>query len=345
MTPLWALLSHAYVAYTIEFDNEAEHRLQHRATRHGRSNDGVWLVSMAMWFNCMRFIPDGGITAKELLRSALTATNLKGMARWGYVTVKDHTVSPTAKGQAAQRIWAPLFETIEERWRERFGDEAMERLRISLIELAGSFGRALPDVMPILGYGLRVQGRVLTGEHPVPEANELAKLPLPPLLAKPLIAMAILFERRAEVSLAISANVLRLIESPMPVRDLPARSGVSKESIEMALTFLLGRGYATLATKNRTRILTLTPNGRAARNRYFELVEDVEHNLAERFGHETVANLRSAIETIIETETAPARLLAGLEPYPGNWRASVPRPDRLPDFPMVLHRGGYPDGS
>jgi hypothetical protein len=38
-------------------------------------------------------------------------------------------------------------------------------------------------------------------------------------------------------------------------------------------------------------------------------------------------------------------LLAGLEPYPDNRRAAVPAPVTLPHYPMVLHRGGYPDGS
>jgi methyltransferase (TIGR00027 family) len=42
--------------------------------------------------------------------------------------------------------------------------------------------------------------------------------------------------------------------------------------------------------------------------------------------------------------TAPARF-QGLDPYPDNWRASVRRPVTLPHYPMVLHRGGYPDGS
>ena len=41
----------------------------------------------------------------------------------------------------------------------------------------------------------------------------------------------------------------------------------------------------------------------------------------------------------------PPVLFGGLEPYPDNWRASVRRPATLPHFPMVLHRGGYPDGS
>jgi hypothetical protein len=38
-------------------------------------------------------------------------------------------------------------------------------------------------------------------------------------------------------------------------------------------------------------------------------------------------------------------LFQGLEPYPDNWRASVRAPRTLPYYPMVLHRGGYPDGS
>ena len=37
--------------------------------------------------------------------------------------------------------------------------------------------------------------------------------------------------------------------------------------------------------------------------------------------------------------------LPGLEPYPDNWRASARRAATLPHYPMVLHRGGYPDGS
>jgi hypothetical protein len=38
-------------------------------------------------------------------------------------------------------------------------------------------------------------------------------------------------------------------------------------------------------------------------------------------------------------------LFQGLEPYPEGWRASRPNPSTLPHFPMVLHRGGFPDGS
>jgi hypothetical protein len=40
-----------------------------------------------------------------------------------------------------------------------------------------------------------------------------------------------------------------------------------------------------------------------------------------------------------------ARLFSGLEPPPGGWRAAVRAKDTLPQYPMVLHRGGYPGGS
>jgi len=46
--------------------------------------------------------------------------------------------------------------------------------------------------------------------------------------------------------------------------------------------------------------------------------------------------------TVGELETL-AR--TGLEPYPDNWPASIRPAGTLPWYPMVLHRGGYPDGS
>jgi hypothetical protein len=84
--PLSSLLSFALVAFTVEFDNEAEHRLPHRTTRHGSGTaSGPWLISMAMWLNCLRFVPEQGIVVRELERAARTRTNWDGMRRWGYV--------------------------------------------------------------------------------------------------------------------------------------------------------------------------------------------------------------------------------------------------------------------
>ena len=44
-------------------------------------------------------------------------------------------------------------------------------------------------------------------------------------------------------------------------------------------------------------------------------------------------------------EALAADVAAGLVAYPDNWRAAVRRPATLPHYPMVLYRGGYPDGS
>ncbi len=57
-----------------------------------------------------------------------------------------------------------------------------------------------------------------------------------------------------------------------------------------------------------------------------------------------------------QTTDGAAVLSLGLRPYPDGWRAQrryKPQADAvladpwtaLPAYPMVLHRGGYPDGS
>src|SRR5579875_422696 len=92
--PLSALLSQALVAFTIEFDNEAEHRMPHSTTNYGRPGSALhapWMVSMVMWWNCLRFVKDEGVTVAELARLARTATNLDGMRRWGYIRIEPDT--------------------------------------------------------------------------------------------------------------------------------------------------------------------------------------------------------------------------------------------------------------
>ena len=61
-----------------------------------------------------------------------------------------------------------------------------------------------------------------------------------------------------------------------------------------------------------------------------------------RFGDPAVRAARDAPEQLTGDQ---ARLAAGLEPPPGGWRAGLRRLATLPHYPMVLHRGGFPDGS
>src|ERR1700761_2863138 len=129
--PLAPLLSQVLVAFTIEFDNEAERRMPHRTTTLGpaASGDGLWLVSMVMWLNVMQYLGPDNLTAGELVKLARTRKlNLPGMRRWGYIVVdptnsrpnpprRDWLIRATAKGQRAQQVWRPLTGEIEDRWK------------------------------------------------------------------------------------------------------------------------------------------------------------------------------------------------------------------------------------
>jgi len=321
--PLPALLSHLLVAFTIEFDNEFEHRFPHRTTNHGStpgSPHAPWLVSLVMWLNCMQFLDEKGMTVRQLEQAARTKTNLNGMERWGYVSIDTgRVIRPTAAGLAAQQIWRPLLPEIEDRWRHRYSDSEIEHLRNSLID---RIDPDLPDCLPILGYGL------FSNERSKGPRENSTGISLPSLLSKVLLSFAIEFEAESEVSLAISANVLRLAEPDgVRVRDLPRLAGVSKEGIAMALTFLEKRKLAVVQMK----LLRLTPAGDRACDTYFRLLRAIEERWQAR-------TLRTSLEPIVARLSMP-------DPYPDNWRASLPKPEALPHYPMLLHRGGFPDGS
>jgi hypothetical protein len=68
----------------------------------------------------------------------------------------------------------------------------------------------------------------------------------------------------------------------------------------------------------------------------------MENRWQVRFGDPAIRAVREALEQLTRDR---ARLADGLEPPPGGWRAPLRRPVTLPHYPMVLHRGGFPDGS
>ncbi len=377
--PLPTLLSHALVAYTIEFDNEFEHLMPHRTANYGAtagSEYTPWLASLAMWANCMCFVGMEGVTVRELERLARTGTNLDGMRRWGYITItQDATVSrpkhigpnavlrPTSAGQKAQAVWRPLFGVIDRRWQERFGSGEINQLRESLWRIASQIDVALPDFLPILGYGLFSKGLHPGQERVLPtrddrESQTMAsgaeasgpQMPLSTLLSRVLLAFAIDFERESDLSLAISANVIRVLDAQgVRVRDLPLLSGVSKEAISMALGYLQQRHHLQVepeAPESRTKIARLTPKGLVAQSAYRGLLAGIENQWPARFGAHHLDSLRQVLERLVGVPTAQlSPLFRGLDPYPDGWRAAIRKPMTLPHYPMVLHRGGYPDGS
>jgi methyltransferase (TIGR00027 family) len=366
--PLPALLSQALVAFTIEFDNEAEHRLPHRTTSHGSwshgEGDATWLVSLAMWENCMRYVTAEPITVGDLEARARTGTNLDGMRRWGYVTIDgtakrvhngrpgpDAVLRATVAGLRAREIWRPLAGQVERRWRERYGADQVDGLRVPLTSLVGRLDPGLPDCLPILHAALLSPGpdpRL----PPRPASSDMASagpeaLPLSALLSRVLLSFAVEYEREAGLSLALGANVLRVLGAEgTRLRDLPALTGTSKAAVSWALG-ILTRGHLAAEepdpAASRGKVARLTARGLDAQHAYHELAGAIERRWHERFTDGVTGALRASLAPLASGDPPP--LFAGLRPYPDNWRASVRPPVTLPHFPMVLHRGGYPDGS
>ena len=373
--PLPSLLSAALVAFTVELDNEFEHRIPNRTSERkarGETLSGPWLVSVAMWANCLRYVTEDGVTVAAVERLARTHANLDGMRRWGYVTLDgagrrggarrsgpDSVLRLTAAGREADQVWAPLGGEIAQRWRQRFGTPAVDRLRDALRPVVALDAGSLPDTLPILRYRLFCELTALpaaetpselpAAETPseLPAAVTPSELPLGPLLSRGLLLFALGYERGVKLSLAVMLNVVRVLDADgVRVADLPRLSGVSKEAIAMALGLLEKAKCVETWSHDRRRMVRLTDRGLNARQRGLHRVSDREAAWRKRFGDEAIDELRGALEPLVGDATRTGSpLFDGLEPYPDGWRADRPPPDTLPWFPMVLHRGGWPDGS
>jgi hypothetical protein len=373
--PLSTLLSQLLVAHTIELDNEFERRLAETGHR-------PRIVSIVMWSNFLRFVGDG-IAVGELpdvaqLPQRRLLSTVGGMERWRYVYVaprsakrppkakrdgygsarglrSDWVVRPTPAGRQAREIWPPLFALIDERWEARFAFEAVDELRGALGSIVARLEVDLPDYLPIVAAA----DGMVAGLSPASKATTSDDGRLSTLLSRVLLAYTLEAEVRSELSLPLSANVVRVLdEAGVPVGDVPSAAGVSKEATSMALTFLTKNGYVAVegrsAATKRTR---LTAKGRDVQERMTDLHDAVEDDWRAQFGRDELSRLRSSLQTLLERRDLDGLLLSqGLQPQPGGWRASKPYLERtramiedprayLPHYPMVLHRGGWPDGS
>jgi hypothetical protein len=343
---LVAALSQAFVAFTIEADNEFESRMPHRtaADRGDSSKSGPWLTSLTFWSNYLRHIPDDGCTARELAHGAgdgasTIASRLGELRRWGYVRVHaadgdqgERLITLTANGARARDTWAPIEALVEDRWQTRFGGGALDALRAGLETLPVPTG--LPLGFPILAWG-RVHEMHATAAVPQPGLSTL--------LARAILAMAMEFDHDAPISLATALDLTRLLERPSRVSDLPLRAGVSREAIAIGVGGLARSGLARVSGSPKS--VALTTRGHAAARASLEQCSAVE----DRWDAST--SLGDTLGSIVGSTLA-----AGLVPPEGGWRSRPPYLAQtrailadpvaaLPHFPMVSHRGGYPDGS
>jgi hypothetical protein len=340
--PLTTLLSWVWIAHTIEVDNAFEAASSERAGR-------AFRISLPMWTNGLRFINGDGITVDELSAHARAACNIAGLERWRWISVGDvggprrdgygshrgvkgdTVLRPTRAGAYARRLWPLAVEDVEDRWRARFGVDVIDGLGRALLPMATPMPWAPPETHPANGFGTRIIGGGDTVDR---------ERPLVALLGQTLTALTLAHEQEAEVSLPLGANLLRVIgPEVVRLRDVPARTGISKEGIAMATGYLRRIG---LSTHGPERTVRLTPEGLDALAGWRNRAAKAEHN-----------RLRTALQAVVDQEGA---LSAGLVPPEGCWRGEKPYlaqtkrlmadpTGALPWHPMVLHRGGWPDAS
>ena len=367
--PLSTLLSQALVAHTIELDNEFERRF-------AEAGGGTRVTSLVTWSNLLRFVGDGiavgDIVAAVGLQKQRVLSALGGVERWRYVEItptrgsrapaerregygsarglKDSSfVRLTPAGRRAVAIWPELNGEIASRWRDRLGARKVDALEAGLSGVVAAIDVALPDFVPIVGSS---NGMALDlPPRPSPVAAETAGLGR--LLAQTQMRYTLDFEAESGLSLPISENLLRVVdEAGVLVRDLPLRAGVSKEAIAMALTVLGKTDYVVVEGTSAATTVRSTPAGRELQATHRRLHARIEKDWATRYGTDVVDELRRLLERVLDHPAFPE----GLRTPPGGWRDGPrykaqtdalmmdPRA-ALPYAPMVLHRGGWPDGS
>jgi hypothetical protein len=340
--PLATLLSWAWITLAMEIDNAAEAEAKRRRFRRR------FQISLAMWANGLRLIDEDGVTVGDLAARAGTGCNIAGLERWGWISIdgtendrrpgygsrrgvnEASVLRPTHGGVAARALWPAMVEDVEQRWRDRFGPDTIEGLTVALADRGKGTPWAPPEVHSSDGF--RVHAVATTDGDPVTLVGRLGQA---------LTALTVEHEEGSAVSAALGANALRVIggTGAVLVRDLTRLSGISKEAMTMATGFTTRHHLAEIATD---RSIRLTAKGRAA-------LEDYRSRAARPVDDD----LRSRLAAILSRRET---LASGLAPPEGGWRNEKPYVAQtrrilddptaaLPWQPMVLHRGGWPDGS
>ena len=264
----------------------------------------------------------------------------------------------TAGARRARTVWADVPAVVESRWRSRFGVDAVDALRFALTDLFEMLPHDPPAYLPIVFPTANGRAEPLPPRAPaqtrVPSGKAGPLADLPALLSGVLLSFTVDFEAEARIAMPIGANTLRVLRpvpdpEPVRVRDLPRLTGVSKEANAMCTGWLERHGCAEVVADPsgvRGKVVRLTAKGQGGQAKHRRLLGSTEAVWRAAYGAGPVERLAAALAPIVGDGTLiSSPMAAGLEPPEGSWRASVRRPATLPHYPMVLHRGGYPDGS
>ena len=140
--PLNEILSVAVEGLRREFDKTAK--------------DQSAALSLDVYANLLRVIPDAGLDVREIPKLARTSKrtvkwNITVAQRFGWVVQRDKRVRLMAQGKSARDASARCLEASETEWRHRIGGDVVSRLRSSLETLVSQFDIELPHHP--CGYG------------------------------------------------------------------------------------------------------------------------------------------------------------------------------------------------
>lgn len=345
--PLSALLSQILVAFTLEFDNEFEAQI-------GKAGHPGARLSLVVWSNLIRFVPDEGISVRDLTKKALAEEPqikfmLGCLERWGFIALKpgtakrennaprkhlrsgrevrdgfgsgrgiagDWIVKLTAtRGTRAKEIWSPLFGIIEARWHSRFGKDEIQQLRDALQFIVARLDAELPHGFVDVRYRKR--------PFPARRNQEATELPLPTLLSQVLLAFAIDFERESKAPFALCASTIRVLgEEPIRESEIARLTGSSPETSGVGWQLKPFIVLETDPAARRGKVIRLSPRGLAAQRNYQRLTAEIEKRWESRFGRQNMASLRESLETLLNAEKEDHLLLAeGLVPAKGTIRS------------------------
>ena len=314
-TPLPTLLGRVLGTFTRDYDR-------------ARGEDGA-VPQLPAWANVLRVIDPGGTDQQDIVPRAVVAQRIARIAvarleRRGRVVVEPRTIPGrrgkarivllTDEGATARTRAERLVATLHDDWRQRFGDDAIDRLRDALASVVNRLPIELPH--HVTGYGEGDPS--VTGGDYYPEqagppripahgqewpvvlretGSDASSLPLPALLSQVLAAFAIDYDRERLGGLNRTSNFLRFVaDEGMTLERAQTLGGVSgngKTLHERHLDVVVEPGRP----RDMTRRVYPTPKSRRARDAYPHLVMEIEKGWSDAYG-DAIPALRAVLETV-----------------------------------------------